>query len=277
MHRPYGGACIVLFRYAHALVNKIGQRSGRCLSCDNRRTGSCRRAVSPGCASEHGCIAPTVGACIVHLQLVACVVTRASMDRTVAAAHTFDIHPGRLRWALGCPRTCCDRSMQDAPRDWSRIIARIYREESRRVLATLIRLLHDFELAEDALQDALAAAVEKWPADGLPANPRAWLVSAGRFKAIDKLRRRTRFDAATDELIRRYDTVTSGDVELDAPDMKDDRLRLIFTCCHPAIPFDAQVALTLREVCGLTTEEIARAYLTSPTTLAQRIVRAKRK
>lgn len=167
--------------------------------------------------------------------------------------------------------------MQDAPRDWARIIERIYREESRRVLATLIRLLHDFELAEDALQDAFAAAVEKWPADGLPANPRAWLVSTGRFKAIDKLRRRTRFDAATDELIRRYDTVTSGDVELDAPDMKDDRLRLIFTCCHPAIPFDAQVALTLREVCGLTTEEIARAYLTSPTTLAQRIVRAKRK
>ena len=167
--------------------------------------------------------------------------------------------------------------MQEAPRDLSNSIERVYREESRRVLATLIRLLNDFELAEDALQDAFAAAVEKWPAEGMPSNPRAWLVSTGRFKAIDKMRRRTRFDAATDELLRRYDSVTSGDVELDTPDMKDDRLRLIFTCCHPALPPDAQVAMTLREVCGLTTEEIARAFLTSPPTLAQRIVRAKRK
>lgn len=167
--------------------------------------------------------------------------------------------------------------MPDQPRDLTSTIERVYRDESRRVLATLIRLLNDFDLAEDALQDAFTAAVEKWPVEGIPSNPRAWLVSTGRFKAIDKMRRRSRFDAATDELVRRYDTVADGEVELDAPDMKDDRLRLIFTCCHPALPPDAQVAMTLREVCGLTTEEIARAFLTSPPTLAQRIVRAKRK
>jgi RNA polymerase sigma-70 factor (ECF subfamily) len=155
-------------------------------------------------------------------------------------------------------------------------VAAVFRAESRRVLATLIRLLGDFDLAEEALQDAFTAAVERWPADGVPSNPRAWLVSTGRFKAIDQLRRRAKFDASLTSLVERL-----GDGVTPAPDVddgvEDDRLRLIFTCCHPALPPDAQVALTLREVCGLTTEEIARAFLASAPTLAQRIVRAKGK
>jgi RNA polymerase sigma-70 factor (ECF subfamily) len=155
-------------------------------------------------------------------------------------------------------------------------IDRLYRSESRRVLATLIRLLGDFDLAEEALQDAFMAAVEQWPRDGLPANPRAWLVSTGRFKAIDRLRRRARFDAMLGELAARLDDRAAPDpAEQDDHLLGDDRLRLIFTCCHPALPPDAQVAMTLREVCGLTTEEIARAFLTRPPTVAQRIVRAK--
>src|SRR5690242_12955701 len=153
----------------------------------------------------------------------------------------------------------------------------VYRAESRRVLATLIRLLGDFGLAEEALHDAFAAAVERWPRDGVPANPRAWLVSAGRFKAIDGLRRRARFDASQVELAERLDADNPEAVGCDDQDVEDDRLRLIFTCCHPALPPDAQVALTLREVCGLTTEEIAHAFLTAPPTVAQRIVRAKAK
>jgi RNA polymerase sigma-70 factor, ECF subfamily len=152
----------------------------------------------------------------------------------------------------------------------------IYREDSRRVLATLIRLLGDFELAEEAVQNAFAAAVEKWPKEGLPANPRAWLVSAGRFKAIDAWRRRARFDETVRESTSQFDTATFTP-DWDQPEVEDDRLRLIFICCHPALPPDAQVALTLREVCGLTTEEIASAFLTSPSTIAQRIVRAKAK
>jgi RNA polymerase sigma-70 factor, ECF subfamily len=153
----------------------------------------------------------------------------------------------------------------------------VYLSESRRVLATLIRLLGDFDVAEEALHDAFRAALEQWPRDGVPGNPRAWLVSAGRFKAIDGLRRRSRFDALEDR---------GGDASLAADDpaawadeesVEDDRLRLIFTCCHPALGPDAQVALTLREVCGLTTEEIAQAFLTPAPTLAQRIVRAKAK
>jgi RNA polymerase sigma-70 factor (ECF subfamily) len=152
----------------------------------------------------------------------------------------------------------------------------IYRSDSRRVLATLIRLLGDFELAEEALHDAFAAAVERWPQDGVPANPVAWLVSTGRFKAIDALRRRSRFDASVSELARRIEATTEP-VTPDQGTLEDDRLRLIFTCCHPALPPDAQVALTLREVCGLTTEEIAHAYLAAPRAIAQRIVRAKAK
>ncbi|HET9384659.1 MAG TPA: RNA polymerase sigma factor [Gemmatimonadales bacterium] len=152
----------------------------------------------------------------------------------------------------------------------------IYRSDSRRVLATLIRLLGDFDLAEEALHDAFTAAVERWPHDGVPANPVAWLVSAGRFKAIDALRRRSRFDASVSELARRIETTTDP-VAPGQDTLEDDRLRLIFTCCHPALPPDAQIALTLREVCGLTTEEIAHAYLAAPRTIAQRIVRAKAK
>jgi RNA polymerase sigma-70 factor, ECF subfamily len=151
----------------------------------------------------------------------------------------------------------------------------VYRAESRRVFATLIRLLGDFDLAEEALHEAFRAALEQWPRDGVPDNPRAWLVSAGRFKAIDGIRRNARFDALGEdaEQIPGNDDPASWDGE----DIEDDRLRLIFTCCHPALPPDAQVALTLREVCGLTTEEIAHAFLTTPATLAQRIVRAKNK
>src|SRR5688572_20284669 len=155
----------------------------------------------------------------------------------------------------------------------------IYRTESRRVLATLIRLLGDFDLAEEALHDAFTAAIERWPRDGVPENPRAWLVSTGRFKAIDVLRRRARFDRSSAALAASLDVAISADPAglEDAGDLEDDRLRLIFTCCHPALSADAQVALTLREVCGLTTEEIGRAFLTDPRTIAQRIVRAKGK
>ncbi|MFV9657864.1 RNA polymerase sigma factor [Pseudomonas sp. NY15366] len=152
------------------------------------------------------------------------------------------------------------------------LIERLYREESRRVLATLIRLLGDFDLAEEALHEAFRSAVEQWPQSGVPDNPRAWLVSAGRFKAIDNLRRQRRFQPL-DEQIELPDESDAEGGEL----LEDDRLRLIFTCCHPALASDAQVALTLREVCDLTTEEIARAFLSSPATLAQRIVRAKAK
>jgi RNA polymerase sigma-70 factor (ECF subfamily) len=153
----------------------------------------------------------------------------------------------------------------------------VYRSDSRRVLATLIRLLGDFDLAEEALHDAFTAALERWPRDGVPAKPRAWLVSAGRFKAIDGIRRRARFDASLVELVHQLETDATNGVGWDDEGVEDDRLRLIFTCCHPALPPNAQVALTLREVCGLTTEEIARAFLTAPPTVAQRIVRAKGK
>ena len=157
------------------------------------------------------------------------------------------------------------------------MVEAVYRSDSRRVLATLIRLLGDFDLAEEAMHEAFAAAVLRWPTDGVPANPRAWLVSAGRFKAIDGIRRRARFDASLHHLVEQFDR------ESDAPSagaeetVEDDQLRLIFTCCHPALPPEAQIALTLREVCGLTTEEIARAFLAPAPTVAQRIVRAKSK
>jgi RNA polymerase sigma-70 factor (ECF subfamily) len=153
----------------------------------------------------------------------------------------------------------------------------VYCSDSRHVLATLIRLLGDFDLAEEALHDAFTAAMEQWPRDGVPANPRAWLVSTGRFKAIDGLRRRARFDASLVDLAKHLEVSASNADAKDDEVVEDDRLRLIFTCCHPALPPDGQVALTLREVCGLTTEEIARAFLTKPSTVAQRIVRAKTK
>jgi RNA polymerase sigma-70 factor (ECF subfamily) len=153
----------------------------------------------------------------------------------------------------------------------------VYLSDSRRVLATLIRLLGDFDVAEEAMHDAFRAALEQWPRDGVPANPRAWLVSAGRFKAIDGLRRRARFDPLDESGAAAEVAVEEPEAWADQESVEDDRLRLIFTCCHPALSSDAQVALTLREVCGLTTEEIAQAFLTPPPTLAQRIVRAKAK
>ena len=153
----------------------------------------------------------------------------------------------------------------------------VYRGESRRVLATLIRLLGDFDLAEEALQEAFAAAVEQWPREGVPSNPRAWLISMGRKKGIDAVRRRALLDASLNDVARRLEGVAGVNATGDDQDIEDDRLRLIFTCCHPALPQSTQVALTLREVCGLTTEEIARALLTSPSTVAQRVVRGKAK
>jgi RNA polymerase sigma-70 factor (ECF subfamily) len=158
------------------------------------------------------------------------------------------------------------------------IVGEMYRADSRRVLATLIGLLGDFDRAEEAMHDAFAAAVEQWSHNGMPARPRAWLISTGRFKAIDSLRHRARFDASLIEFARRLEQDTiSNPVDWDDESIPDDRLRLIFTCCHPALPPDAQIALTLREVCGLTTEEIARAFLTVAPTVAKRIVRAKAK
>ncbi len=157
------------------------------------------------------------------------------------------------------------------------LVDSVYRSESRQVLATLIRLLGDFDTAEEALHDAFAVAVEQWARDGVPANPRAWLVSTGRFKAIDGMRRRARFDASLTELAKQMEAGTDEAPEGNEDTVEDDRLRLVFTCCHPALAPDAQVAMTLREVCGLTTDEIARAFLTKPPTVAQRIVRAKAK
>ncbi|MDD0972805.1 RNA polymerase sigma factor [Pseudomonas fontis] len=151
----------------------------------------------------------------------------------------------------------------------------VYRQESRRILATLIRLLGDFDLAEEAMHEAFFIAVERWQRDGIPASPRAWLVSTGRFKAIDGLRRRARFERSPEHLALALEALESA--EVNDEELQDDRLRLIFTCCHPALSADAQVPLTLREVCDLTTEEIARAFLQSPATIAQRIVRAKAK
>ncbi len=157
------------------------------------------------------------------------------------------------------------------------VVDDVYRTDSRRVFATLVRLLGDFDRAEDALHDAFAAALQQWARDGVPANPRAWLVSTGRFKAIDNIRRRARFDKSLATLAEQLDLDTHDGIGNDDECIEDDRLRLMFTCCHPALSPEARVALTLREVCGLTTEEIARAFLIAPPTLAQRIVRAKAK
>jgi RNA polymerase sigma-70 factor, ECF subfamily len=154
----------------------------------------------------------------------------------------------------------------------------LYRVDSRRILATLIRLLGDFDLAEEAMHEAFASALSVWPSSGVPDNPRPWLISTARFKAIDTLRRRARWDASQDELVRYLEAQWSSTERSHEEDsVEDDRLRLIFTCCHPSLPPEARVALTLREVCGLTTEEIAKAFLTTPRTMAQRIVRAKAK
>jgi RNA polymerase sigma-70 factor (ECF subfamily) len=157
------------------------------------------------------------------------------------------------------------------------VVDGLYRSESRRVFATLVRLIGDFDLAEEALHDAFASAVEQWRQEGVPSNPRAWLISTGRFKAIDVLRRRAKFDASREELAHRFEEVATAKSAKTEEDVEDDRLRLIFTCCHPALASSTQVALTLREVCGLSTEEIAAAFLTVPATIAQRIVRGKSK
>jgi RNA polymerase sigma-70 factor (ECF subfamily) len=169
-------------------------------------------------------------------------------------------------------------SATPAPASVRERVDELYRSESRRVLATLIRLLGDFDLAEEALHDAFTAALERWPNEGVPRNPRAWLISAGRFKGIDRVRRRATFDAAVARFGIETDEVFSGPPDVAADDaIPDDRLRLLFTCCHPALSLDAQIALTLREVCGLTTEEVARAFFVPAPTIAQRIVRAKAK
>src|SRR5258706_7710040 len=157
------------------------------------------------------------------------------------------------------------------------LVDRIYRDESRRVLATLVRLLGDFDIAEEAVHEAFVAAVEQWPTEGVPGNPRAWLVSTGRFKAIDRIRRRAKCDVSLEDVAEQIESLADNSSPDEREGVEDDRLRLIFTCCHPALAQDAQVALTLREVCGLTTEEIARAHLTPASTVAQRIVRAKAK
>jgi RNA polymerase sigma-70 factor, ECF subfamily len=177
---------------------------------------------------------------------------------------------------LRTPQAWEDHTSDDRTDGVPARIDAIYRAESRRIFATLIRLLGDFDLAEEAVHDAFRAALEQWPRDGVPANPRAWLVSAGRFKAIDGIRRRARFDSI-DDVAEAVDAIVDESVQYDGEGIEDDRLRLIFTCCHPALSPDAQIALTLREVCGLTTEAIAQAFLTGAPTLAQRIVRAKGK
>ena len=156
-------------------------------------------------------------------------------------------------------------------------VSEVYERDSRRVFSTLVRLLGDFDLAEEATHEAFAAAIEQWPQTGAPANPRAWLVSTGRFKAIDAIRRRSHSDDLKEAIVRRVDELTSVNATRASHEIEDDRLRLIFTCCHPALASAAQVAMTLREVCGLTTEQIAVAFLTAPATMAQRIVRAKHK
>jgi RNA polymerase sigma-70 factor (ECF subfamily) len=158
----------------------------------------------------------------------------------------------------------------------STTIDTLYRSESGRVLATLVRLLGDLDLAEEAMHEAFAVALESWPQTGIPDKPRPWLISTARFKAIDAIRRRARFDGVQSDLIAHYESRVN-EAPIEDEEIDDDRLRLIFTCCHPALPPEGQVALTLREICGLTTEEIARAFLVTPATLAQRIVRAKAK
>src|SRR5437867_12478497 len=175
-----------------------------------------------------------------------------------------------------------ERSPEQIHKQIRELLDSLYRVDSGRILATLIRLLGDFDLAEEAMHEAFAAALSLWPQSGVPGNPRPWLISTARFKAIDTLRRRARFDASQDELARYLEAQMSSAEESNEEDhledgFEDDRLRLIFTCCHPALPPEARVALTLREVCGLTTEEIAKAFLITPRTLAQRIVRAKAK
>jgi len=180
-----------------------------------------------------------------------------------------------MRSAL--PNRCGPDTVTDAPTDLHALVEEVYRSESRRVFATLVRLVRDFDLAEEALHEAFTTALERWPREGVPDNPRAWLVSTGRFKAIDALRRRGAFADRQREVAERFAEVTEANTARADREIEDDRLRLIFACCHPAIDIKVQVPLTLREVCGLTTDEIAAAFLTAPATMAQRIVRGKAK
>src|SRR3954447_11250571 len=168
-------------------------------------------------------------------------------------------------------------AVTSTPADLHALVEETYRAESRRVFATLVRLVRDFDLAEEALHEAFAAAVERWGREGVPENPQAWLVSTGRFKAIDTLRRRGAFAGRQREIAGRFAEVVESNAARAGEEIEDDRLRLIFACCHPAIDVKVQVPLTLREVCGLTTEEIAAAFLTAPAAMAQRIVRGKAK
>src|SRR5262245_25477462 len=174
------------------------------------------------------------------------------------------------------PPPISEQSPEQSPEQFSTVIETLYRSESGRVLAPLVRLLGDLDLAEEAMHEAFAVALESWPQTGIPNKPRPWLISTARFKAIDTLRRRARFDGAQRDLVA-YMESRINDAPVEEEEIEDDRLRLIFTCCHPALPPEGQIALTLREICGLTTEEIARAFLVTPVTLAQRIVRAKAK
>src|SRR5271155_3904798 len=177
-------------------------------------------------------------------------------------------------------RVMSERSPEQIRDQIRELLDSLYRVESGRILATLIRLLGDFDLAEEAMHEAFAAALSLWPRSGVPGNPRPWLISTARFKAIDTLRRRARFDASQNELVHYLEAQSSSGERSNSTEedsLEDDRLRLIFTCCHPSLAPEARIALTLREVCGLTTEEIAKAFLTTPRTLAQRIVRAKAK
>src|ERR1043166_430519 len=208
---------------------------------------------------------------------------RCCAARTCARASSSRRSSPGARRSRSSRRTCASSSISGArrsatpassPNSVQQRIDAIYRAESRRVFATLVRLLGDFDLAEEALSDAFRAALEQWPTEGIPDNPRAWLVSTGRFKAIDTIRRQSRFEALDEE---RAESIAAEETQREVDEIEDDRLRLIFTCCHPALAADAQVALTLREVCDLKTEEIARAFLTPAPTLAQRIVRAKAK
>ena len=202
---------------------------------------------------------------------------------TVRRPDERDGSAGFAKSGVGCFRMKSEvrsintaRSPQPVPEQLSRTIETLYRTESGRVLATLVRLLGDLDVAEEAMHEAFGAALESWPLTGIPDKPRPWLISTARFKAIDAMRRRARFDGAQRDLVAHMESRVN-DAPLDDEEIEDDRLRLIFTCCHPALPPEGQVALTLREICGLTTEEIARAFLVTPATLAQRIVRAKAK
>jgi RNA polymerase sigma-70 factor, ECF subfamily len=231
--------------------------------------------------SKHARIAPRIRAPISDLGYNSCGEFRVSRAELIRDGWFAKV-------VVMSERVTSERSLEPMRDQIREVLDSLYRVESGRILATLIRLLGDFDLAEEAMHDAFAAALSLWPSSGVPSSPRPWLISTARFKAIDTLRRRARFDASQDELVHHVEAQWSSAARsnhenslelhcLEDDRLEDDRLRLVFTCCHPSLPPEARVALTLREVCGLTTEEIAKAFLTTPRTLAQRIVRAKAK